>query len=192
MTADGSFREDLYYRLVEFQISLPPLRERANDVDLLVSHFVERFSRVLEHDVRGIAPEALDLMKQYSWPGNVRELQSAIKHALVRTDGPLVNPESLPESIREERSTPADRFSASEKTNSANFGDWDCFIADKLRSGTDDLYAESMSLIDRHLLKHVLRHTRGNQLQAARVLGISRGTLRTKIHVLNIKTETER
>src|SRR5713226_3911385 len=94
---EGNFRPDLYYRLGVFTIHLPPLRERGDDLLLLVQHYLRRFSRDLGREVREVAPEALERLRGYSWPGNVRELQSVLKQALLRAHGPVLLPDFLPE-----------------------------------------------------------------------------------------------
>src|SRR5207237_4046840 len=94
---EGKFRPDLYYRLGVFTIHLPPLRERGNDLPLLVRHYLRRFSRELGRDVQEIAPEALERLRNYAWPGNIRELQSVLKQALLRATGPLLLPAFLAE-----------------------------------------------------------------------------------------------
>ena len=96
-SAEGKFRPDLYYRLSVFTIHLPPLRERGDDLPLLVQHYLRRFSRELGRDVREVAPEALERLRGYPWPGNVRELQSVLKQALLRASGPVLLPAFLPE-----------------------------------------------------------------------------------------------
>src|SRR4051794_35722960 len=106
MVAGGTFRGDLYYRLNVYAIRLPPLRERGEDLPLLAEHLVRRFSRELKKDVRGIAPEAMGLLRAYRWPGNVRELQSVIKQALLQTTGPVVLPEFLPAVLRSQEKGP--------------------------------------------------------------------------------------
>jgi two-component system nitrogen regulation response regulator GlnG len=87
MVAEGTFRGDLYYRLNVYTIKLPPLRDRGDDLPLLAEHFARRFARQLGKDVRGVSPEAAEVLRQYSWPGNVRELQSAVKQALLGPTG---------------------------------------------------------------------------------------------------------
>ncbi len=84
LVAQGKFRQDLYYRLSVFTIDLPPLRERGDDLLLLVQHYLRRFNRELGKDVQTVAPEAMEVLRHYPWPGNVRELQSALKQALLR------------------------------------------------------------------------------------------------------------
>ena len=99
LVAQGKFRQDLYYRLSVFTIRLPPLRERGDDLLLLVQHYLRRFNRELGKDVQTVAPEALEVLRQYPWPGNVRELQSALKQALLRASGSVLMPEFLPEAL---------------------------------------------------------------------------------------------
>src|SRR4051812_43347012 len=94
---EGKFRPDLYYRLGVFAIHLPPLRERGEDLPLLVQFHLRRSSRELGRQVREVAPDALARLRGYSWPGNVRELQSVLKQALLRAHGPVLLPEFLPE-----------------------------------------------------------------------------------------------
>lgn len=100
MIREGTFREDLYYRLNIFELHLPPLRERMEDVPLLVDHFIQRLSALREKGIRGMAPRALRVLMDHDFPGNVRELQNAIEHAFVLSPGTLIRTEFLPESIR--------------------------------------------------------------------------------------------
>src|SRR3954453_18788911 len=94
---EGKFRPDLYYRLGVFTIHLPSLRERGDDLPLLVRHYLRRFNRELGREVREVAPEALERLRRYSWPGNIRELQSVLKQALPQASGPVLLPAFLPE-----------------------------------------------------------------------------------------------
>jgi two-component system nitrogen regulation response regulator GlnG len=181
LVATGQFRSDLFYRLCVFTMRLPPLRERQDDLPLLVDHFVRRYSRELGKDVRQTAPETLDIFLRYPWPGHLRELQSVIKQALLRATGPVLVPEFLPQFVL----MPTQDFAAS-PTKSL---DWDQFIHRHLESGCNDLHARALETMERELVTRVLEHTAGNQLQAAKILGITRGSLRTKIRVLGIKIE---
>src|SRR5437868_3114715 len=90
LSAEGKFREDLYYRLNVFTIHLPPVRERGDDLEMLVQHYLRRFSRELGREVRHVAPEALVRLLDYSWPGNIRELQSVLKQALLQASGAVL------------------------------------------------------------------------------------------------------
>jgi two-component system nitrogen regulation response regulator GlnG len=179
---EGKFRPDLYYRLGVFTIHLPPLRERGDDLPILVQHYVRRFSRELDREIHGLAPEALELLRSYSWPGNIRELQNVLKQALLKAKGTILVPGFLPPL----------QSGASPLANVApqrqNWPGLEAFIAAKLASGADDLYAQAHFELDRILLTHVLEHTQGSQHQAARRLGIARKTLRSRLRQLLILT----
>src|SRR5215475_1517536 len=99
-SAQGNFRPDLYYRLSVFTIRLPVLRERGDDLPMLVQHYLRRFSRELGREVREITAEALQLLCRYPWPGNIRELQGVLKQALLQASGTVLIPAFLPESLR--------------------------------------------------------------------------------------------
>src|SRR5439155_18135193 len=184
MVAEGAFRGDLYYRLNVYTIKLPALRERGDDLPLLAEHFVKRFSLDLKKDVRGIAPEAMELLRAYAWPGNVRELQSVIKQALLQTTGPVVLPEFLPTALRNQG-----QGAGGPDQPGFDYGGLSGFIQDQLRAGSTTLYSDYQALTDKHLLTEVLRHTGGNLSQASRCLGITRATLRTKLNALGIPVE---
>src|SRR5438067_8452829 len=98
---EGRFRADLYYRLGVFTIHLPPLRERGDDLPMLVQLYLRRFSRELGREVREVAPEVMERLRAYSWPGNIRELQSVLKQALLQASGAVLLPAFLPEFPRE-------------------------------------------------------------------------------------------
>ena len=100
MVRDGRFREDLFYRLNVVPIALPPLRDRPGDVEAIAAHFVARLAPRMGRAVKGIAPDALELLRRHRWPGNVRELENVIEQALVFAEGEVVRPEDLPEGIR--------------------------------------------------------------------------------------------
>jgi two-component system nitrogen regulation response regulator GlnG len=180
---EGKFRPDLYYRLGVFTIHLPPLRERGDDLPLLVRHFLRRFSRELRRQVEEAAPEVLELLRGYAWPGNVRELQSVLKQALLRATGPVLLPAFLPQL------SDSPGKSASPDHDGADFAGLEAYIRLRLTLDGNDLYAETHRQVDRLLLRLALEHTAGNQLQAARVLGISRQTVRLKLRDLGLHVE---
>ncbi len=164
MVAAGHFRADLYYRLNVFCINLPPLRERMSDIPLLVGYFLGTFCRELGKAPCKVSPEAMDLLMCYSWPGNVRELQSVLKRAVLQSSGPVIAPEYLPV----------------EPNQTSHAMELEAFINERLRAGSTALYAEAVAFTERILLTNVLRHTGGNQSQAAKILSITRGTLRAR------------
>ena len=100
---EGILREDLFYRLNVIPIQLPPLRERREDIPLLIAHFLQKFTKELGKDVRGVTPEAMGVLERYHWPGNIRELENVMERAIVLGGGDMVGVESLPESVRRER-----------------------------------------------------------------------------------------
>ncbi len=171
------FRKDLFYRLNVFTISMPPLRERPGDLSLLVDHLLKRFRRELNKDVQSVAADTMELLERYSWPGNVRELQSVLKQALLHATGPVLIPDFLRAALRLDEKPPESVTVAA---------DWERFVRERLDSGSEDLYAEALASMERQVLTIVLRHTAGNQVQAARILGITRGSLRNKIRSLGI------
>jgi two-component system nitrogen regulation response regulator GlnG len=195
---EGKFRPDLYYRLGVFTIHLPPLRERGNDLVMLVEHYLRRFNRELGRNVRELAPEALERLRSYSWPGNIRELESVLKQALLQASGPALLPTFLPEplqGIRGQESGMRDQKSGSGSSltpgscrlTPGGEPDPEAFIIrQRLRSDVRDLYADVHRQLDRLLLPRVLEYTGGSQHQAALLLGIARQTLRLKLRDLGL------
>ncbi len=163
---EGKFREDLFFRLNVVRIDLPPLRERRDDVPLLVAHFVEQTGAA------GVTDAALDILRAYSWPGNVRELKNAIERGAVLARGKTVQPEHLPESVLRP-AAPAEN-------------DLDARLAqvvEQLAAGAPkgDLFRHVEAKWERALLKRTLDSVGGNQVKASELLGINRVTLRKKI-----------
>ncbi len=103
LVEEGKFREDLYYRLKVVTIVLPPLRERREDIPLLVEHFIKHFNRKMERNIKGLSRSAMDIILDYDWPGNVRELENAIEHAFIHCRGEIIQPAHLPEEIVESK-----------------------------------------------------------------------------------------
>jgi nitrogen regulation protein NR(I) len=183
MVEAGDFRSDLYYRLSGFTIHLAPLRERRDDLIPLLDKFLAIFSRDLHKDVHGISPEAIDVLLNYSWPGNVRELQNVLKQTLLRSAGPVIIPDFLPEKVRH----PEKHVPAEESDDSAT--DMRAFVDEHLTDEATNLYADALEFMERYVVTRVLRSCDGNQSQAARILGITRGCLRSKVRALNISID---
>jgi two-component system response regulator AtoC len=156
--AQGRFREDLFYRLNVLQIVVPPLRDRVEDVSLLIEHFIARNNARLGTHIRGIDPRAKKLLLGYSWPGNVRELENLIERAVVLCEGDVLMPEDIPERIQ----VPQDS------------------VAQVLASGELSIKRASR-VIEEALIKRALDKTRGNRTAAARLLEISHRALLYKI-----------
>jgi DNA-binding NtrC family response regulator len=191
MIENNEFRLDLFHRLNGFEIKLPPLREREGDLKLLLDHFLKRFNAQLGKNITGISPEALALMEGYSWPGNIRELQAAVRRAMLMATGPTIVPELLPKEIVENiPSVPGARRGANGGAHGDDgFGGIDLagYVTERLSADSENLYQESLHLLERYLLTRVLRETQGNQSKAARRLGITRGSLRNKMRDLGIQ-----
>ena len=183
--ARGKYRPDLYYRLSVFTIHLPPLRERGDDLPMLVRHYVRRFNRELGREVREVTPEAMDLLRRYPWPGNIRELQSVLKQTLLRATGPVLTADSLPAPVSAHAAPPrADSIEPVRGPRKVSDRiippPADCRTAAKTSTRTST--ARSTSIF----LPMVLQSTGGNQLRAAQLLGITRRTLRLKLRELGL------
>jgi Nif-specific regulatory protein len=156
---EGSFRQDLYYRVNVFPIHLPPLRERKGDILLLADHFVERYAERMGRDVRRISTPAINMMVAYHWPGNVRELENCIERAvLLSTDG-VIHSHHLPPSLQ---------------TSEAS---------DTVGTGT---LAERVALFEQDIIVDALKRTDGNMAAAARDLGTTPRVLRYRVRNLGI------
>jgi two-component system nitrogen regulation response regulator GlnG len=173
---EGKFREDLYYRLNVVTLHLPPLRERRRDVPLLVEHFLAKYA--VEHGERAVVPDALDRLVGYDWPGNVRELENVVQRAMVMATSGVILPEHLPI---------GPVSAAASVAVDATLED---IIERKLvqcvsglrEQASANLYDLIVGLVEKPLLRAVLRETRGNQVRAAQILGINRNTLRKKLN----------
>jgi two-component system nitrogen regulation response regulator GlnG len=177
--SDGSFREDLLYRLRVVPIDIPPLRERGEDVRALAEHFCARDGEALTGGRRVLSEGALARLAEHEWPGNVRELENAIKRALVLSSSELLSADDFA-FLRGQESTEASGAGLVELVESA--------VEAALASGDDGrVYRELIESVERPLIETVLRHTEGNQIRAAALLGINRNTLRKKIGELGIR-----
>jgi Nif-specific regulatory protein len=159
--AKGTFRSDLYHRLNVVKITMPPVRERREDIPLLASYFVAKYAQACKRTVSGIAPATRALLESYDWPGNVRELENAIERAVVLGTSDVIENEDLPERILE----------------SANNG--------KLPMAK---YYEAVKQAKRELILHALEQAKGNYTEAANALGVHPNNLHRLIRTLELKT----
>ena len=173
---EGRFREDLYYRLNVVTVHLPPLRERRRDIPLLVEHFLAKYADELGE--RGVAPEALDRLVAYDWPGNVRELENVIQRAMVMATGGVILPEHLPIGPVSPAAAAVAMDASLEEVIERRL--MECVRGLRERRSAN-LYDLVVGLVEKPLLRAVLRETGGNQLRAAQILGINRNTLRKKL-----------
>ena len=185
LVASGRLRQDLYYRLKVFTIHLPPLRERLDDLPLLVEHFIKVLNGELGKQVRSVAAETMDLLRRHPWRGNIRELQSAIKYALVQATGDVLTPDCLPASVR------APAFRPPPADTEAGSLDVGRLVEGLLRAGEDEIYRKVTVAVERVVIETVLRYAKGNQVQASELLGISRTTLRAKLRSLGMGIEKQ-
>jgi len=184
MVAQETFREDLYYRLRGFVIEVPPLRERPDDIEPLVSHFIRQFNRELEKKVQTVTTEAMRCLKMYHWPGNIRELQSTIRFSMLHAAGDAITSGSLPSNVRGEANS-ADQPSWGELGNAALVN----MVREQFARSNQNLYRNIHAAVDRVLLTEVLKRADGNQVQAALILGISRTTLRNRLSELELNSD---
>jgi two-component system nitrogen regulation response regulator GlnG len=180
LVAAGRFRQDLFYRLSVLTINVPPLRDRIDDLPLLVEYFISRMNPELGRRVQDVSPEAMQLLKAHSWPGNVRELQSAIQYGLVHSSGDMLTAESLPQHLRESAAAPGDDRAVCDVAQ---------IVRDLLKRQSGNIYYRVQAAIDRVVLETVLEHVKGNQVEASDILGISRNTLRSKLRSLGLIVE---
>ena len=123
MIEDGDFREDLFYRLNVMPIFLPPLRDRKDDIQALVHHFIKKFSKSHESTITDLHPLSLELLKNYRWPGNIRELENCIERSFILESTSLIRPESLPENIRTQTTAPSRAATGGAAAIPRGFGD---------------------------------------------------------------------
>ncbi len=163
--AQGKFREDLYYRLNVMQVQMPPLREHAGDIPLLLSFYVDQFNREFRKQVRGASPAALELLRGYRWPGNIRELRNAVERAMLLADGAWLEPEHFPMAV-----------------------------ARRSSDGRFDLPEEGVSLeqVERELVMQALQRTGWNHTKAAALLGLNRDQIRYRVEKFGLEKAADR
>lgn len=162
LVQEGRFRQDLYYRLNVIRIDLPPLRERVEDIPILVDHFIRKFVAKARREVHGIAPEALGLLLRHTWPGNVRELEHIIERGVLLGRNETLGIDDLPSQLRDGEQRPP--------------------LAAALASGL------TLRELEREYIKRVLENTAGNKSEAAKILGVDRTTLYRKLEEFKLKS----
>lgn len=174
--ADGSFREDLYFRLLIIDIALPPLRNRNGDIPLLVNHFIERFGAQMKKHITGISDQAMTILCNFSWPGNVRQLEHVIERACVLCPETTISVSQLPQDI-------TDR--AGHKPDSTTL---EHFITESRPENSlqNQSFPTAPPSEVKDNITRALKKAGGNKAKAARFLGIDRSTLYRKIHELHI------
>ncbi|HEV8614101.1 MAG TPA: sigma-54 dependent transcriptional regulator [Methylomirabilota bacterium] len=169
LVAERAFREDLFYRLNVVPITVPPLRERAGDIPLLVDHFIRRYNHEFNKRIEGLSPDALGALSGYPWPGNVRELQNIVERSIVLVEGPTIGLNDLPLDLSLSPHRAAGRSSDVVQLN------------------------EASDQFERQIVLRVLERVHGNQSEAARLLGLHRNSLKAKLARWKIRaTDAER
>ncbi len=192
--AAKEFREDLFYRLNVVRVQMPPLRDRLEDIPLLVNYFLRKIGRNQKQRPKSYTPEVLAVLERHQWPGNVRELENVVRRATVMAKGDLILPADLPSEL----GTPLTAGSAADvpgplpgRTTSQNLAgdppDLRAVSQTLFRWARSDGKLKIIPAVERELIIHSLAETGGNQVQAAKLLGITRATLRKRIDKFQIK-----
>lgn len=182
--AEKSFREDLYYRLNVLPLELPPLRERTEDIPLLVEFFIQKANSEFNSEISHCSDKGMELLVNHRWTGNIRELENTIQRACLLSQGNTLRASDFPQ------------LEATENQSTQGDCALESLIETKLRASLaqrdiveiNDLYEMVLHQMERPLIQIILDKTRGNQVRAAEVLGINRNTLRKKIQLLGITT----
>ncbi len=188
--ATKEFREDLFYRLNVVRIAMPPLRDRREDVRLLVNYFLKKFAQEQGQSPKSISQDVLSLLEGYHWPGNVRELENVMRRALVVTKGDAILPSDLPPELTTPRHQAASTDSHSGDSNSvARLENADVATLAKalFHRARLDSKLKVIPAVERELVIQALIETQGNQVQAAKLLGITRATLRKRVEKFGIR-----
>ena len=190
--AAREFREDLFYRLNVVRIHIPPLRERREDIALLINYFLKKFGQAQGRAPKSIAAPAIEMLERFNWPGNVRELENIIQRAIVMAKGDVILTEDLPSLMS--NASPPEKPTATATSSAPTSGE----------EGPADLAAITRTLfnwakenpklkilpaVERELIIQALLDTKGNQVRAAKLLGITRATLRKRVEKFQIKQE---
>jgi len=174
--AAGRFREDLYYRLNVVPVHLPPLRERREDIPLLVAHFVRKYNARLKKNVERLEDDALAALSGYSWPGNIRELENVLERTILFAERPVIRAADLPPSLRNRPSLPDDATpTASGLPNTPG--------------PLKEIVKEQVQAIERDLIVRGLEVTNGNVTRTAKLLKISRKSLQMKMKEFGLRGE---
>lgn len=199
----GRIRNDLFYFVSPFVIRVPALRDRQEDLELLVAHFMQRIAHVTSaREGQGpprVSSSALQFLKNYDWPGNIAELKSVLQGVLMESRGAVLATDALMRFLdvqRAEALKPAEKLSDSKRNSNADHSHvqnnqkpdsdntWDlrAFVDHQIANGTERLYEQAIELLDEQLLSLVLQHTHGNRVKASKLLGITRTSLRRKMN----------
>ncbi|GFE56358.1 sigma-54 dependent transcriptional regulator [Geobacter sp. AOG1] len=178
MVANGTFREDLFFRLNIIPIDLPPLRERTGDIPLLIGHFLRQFSEEMGKDLKGIAPDARSVLEEYPYPGNVRELENVVERAVVLTEGDVIQREDL-------------EMQVSGEEQSEQAGDYVPLNADELKETKRQIRERAVEPIEKAFVLHALKRNNWNITRAAEETGMLRPNFQALLKKLKISVRNE-
>ncbi len=189
--AARQFREDLFYRLNVVRVQLPPLRERPEDIRLLVNYFLKKLAKDQKHAPKSISTGVIKILEKYHWPGNVRELENIVQRAVVVEKGDVILPGDLPPEI----ANPGAHASSTAQLAAVPLGagetgtEMSSMARMMFRWARQDPKLKVLPAVERELIIQALHETKGNQVHAAKLLGITRATLRKRVEKFNIKRE---
>lgn len=187
--AERQFREDLFYRLNVVRVQIPPLRDRREDIRLLVNYFLRKFAQVQKQQPKSISQGALEALESYRWPGNVRELENVMQRAIVVAKGDAILENDLPAEVTRD-SRPAPVVAAPAQTpEPSDPNDIPAIARQLFRWARQDPKRKIIAAVERELIIAALAETGGNQVQASKLLGITRATLRKRVEKFGIKQE---
>ncbi len=178
LVEEGRFREDLFHRLNVIRVHIPPVRERREDIPLLMLHFLRTAAAELGVEAKTLLPETTEYIRQLEWPGNVRQLQNTARWLTVMASSREIHPEDLPQEL------------SSGPSEGDGTGDWrsdlQTWVRRRLQEGQEDLLDEALPMFETVMIETALEHTGGRRLEAAKLLGWGRNTLTRKIKELSL------
>jgi DNA-binding NtrC family response regulator len=190
--AAREFREDLFYRLNVVRIHIPSLRERREDIPLLVNYFLKKFAQIQGRPPKSIFPAVVEMLERFHWPGNVRELENVMQRAVVMAKGDVILPGDLPPLIASAPAPGAEpapappTLAAPDEAKPADLASISRLLFQWARENPK---LKILPAVERELIIQALLETRGNQVRAAKLLGITRATLRKRVEKFQIKQE---
>ena len=193
LVKQGRFREDLYHRLNVIKIHLPTLRERREDIPLLLSHFLQQTAAELDEPSKTLSPEVVEYLSNLTWPGNVRQLENTCRWFSVMATGNVIQMSDLPDELRQENKIDAIHAGQDAGSGSEPFqwtellGQW---TQQHLDAGEQDLLSQALPLFEKTMLESALNKTGGRKIEAARLLGWGRNTITRKLKELYTETES--
>jgi two-component system nitrogen regulation response regulator GlnG len=187
--AAGHFRDDLFYRLHGVRIHMPPLRDREGDIPLLIKYVLSKVAREQQRQPKSIVSNAVKVLEKYHWPGNVRELESVLRHVMVVSQGDVILLKDLPAEISGETSSAMPVVPVTSGVGEGGTSDIAALARQLFQWARRDPKLKIIPVIERELVIQAMKESNGNQVHAARILGITRATLRKRLEKFGIQRE---